>query len=148
MLVQEGERLLKGSLRRSMLLQSRPGTTLTIDSTRGSDHIGMLSPPALCGLERLHRLAFYPCRERCVTQGQQQLPALLILLVKEIKSRVVMVQGFARSSGMDRLYSCELGVSSPAQTIPTTSKVEGQLSKLLHILLVQTCFQDAPDEAM
>src|SRR5437588_12553477 len=101
MLVQRGERLLKGSLRRSMLLQSRPGTALTIDSTRGSDHIGMLSPPALCGLERLHRLAFYPCRERCVTQGQQQLPALLILLVKEIKSRVVMVRSEERRVGKE-----------------------------------------------
>src|SRR5947209_11319126 len=100
MLVQQGERLLKGSLRRSMLLQSRPGTALTIDSMRGSDHIGMLSPPALCGLERLHCLAVYPCRERFVTQGLQEFPALLLLLVKEIMSCAVMVQSFARSSGM------------------------------------------------
>src|SRR5438270_5152767 len=148
MLVQEGERLLKGSLRRSMLLQSRPGTALTTGSTRGSNHIGMMGKPGLCGLERLYRLTFHPCGERRLTQSQPQRSAVLILLVEEIQGHAVMGHGLQRRSGTDRLRCRELGVGGPACAVATVGKVEGQLGELVRILLVEAGFQEMPDEAM
>ena len=148
MLVQEGECLLKGSLRCSMLLQSCPGAALAVGSACGSDHIGMVGPPGLGGLERLHCLAFHSCGERRFTQSQPQRSAALILLVKEIKGHVVMVHGLAGSGGTHRLCRGELRVGGSTHTVPTVSEVESELGELLCILLLKTRFQDTSNEAM
>ena len=131
-----------------MRFQSCPGTALAVGSPCGGDHVRLFGKPDPGRLERLHCLVFHPCSERCFTESKQQRSSVLILFLKEIKGRVVMVHGLAMSSGTDRLCSRELGVGSPASTIPTTGKVEGELGELLRVLLVQACFQDAPDEAV
>src|SRR6266516_7912382 len=148
MLMQEGKCLLKGGLCSSMLLQSCPGAALAVGSACGSDHIGMVGPPGLGGLERLHCLAFHSGSERCFTQSQPQRPTVLILLVKEIKGHVVMVHGLARSGGTHRLCRRELGVGGSTHTVPTVSEVESELGELLCILLLKTRFQDTSNEAM